>query len=1262
MRLLCLVSICSLAVFAPFFANAEDVRAGATISYTVPRDAYVTLNITRPDGWVVRELIVCEKQAAGRHEVFWDGRDNHGNLLPPGEYQWRLLHHTGITWDYVTSIGNSGTPPWHTPDRTGGWGGNHGNPLAVATDDTGVYLGWTSTEGPFCVLKRSRDGGTGIWGIHLGPFEGVTHLASNGRFLYGANPKKLRKIDPENGRVLATVDLVMNKPQDEAEPLVIPPGSVTGSFTPEHGERWMGGCLWGMAATDRRVYLSNPWRNIVQVFDAEDLEMLPGEAIEIHRPRGLAVGPDGKLLAISDGKVLVVDPKTAEKQTLISGLEAPQAIARGADGTIYVSEVGSLHQVKKFSAAGKLQATFGRKGGGTDFTDGGEFQPQDFRAPAALAVNTEGDFWVVEDMIPKRIARFSAEGKLEYQGFGSVNYAATVAPNPNDPSEVFSTMWGLFSARVDYENKTWKMGRVLPVRWGEGGIDEPGVGSNPSALFSRDGKTYIWTGSGLVIVEKDHLRPIMYFNPRLPDNGPLGDLAKERNAKPRGWNTDVTIWTDNNGDAAVQADEVQFVPLPRAKHGPQYFGEGGMVDGFTLVTWGYKWKPAEFTQTGVPIYRPEDIVCSDAFDPADFTWASSSPAIDADGNFYGLKNGNDPTLPPGNGFWSGRTSESFVVSYDNDWHTRWIIGRHAATTARPGETYYLWKTDGVLDGCLFVSDVEGIVHIIHQDGFYVQSILKDNRTRPEPGPDIIDVENFSGQVFEHPRTHRKYLYISNSEASSVFELKGLDSVTVGPPHSFTLKEPVASPLARSAAERGEYIIKRLPPSACKAGRDAILPNRGIDWREDVPALLIRRDGKLSAEVRLVWDETTLYVFANVLSDHPFSNTGRGEKSMFDVFRLGDTVELLFGFGPDAPADRTEAVAGDERLIFLGKNGWDSGGVLMRTGAEGNPHTFTGPTGETTIPDVSWIYFWDPPRSRVINRLDGQGYMLLMAIPLERILPQGLQPASLPGSSIRFDAGITWAGGETTKAFWWGRNEKMLATGDDAAEAALHPDGWGQAIFEGQPDRKEETAAIAARRPANFGAPVNIPGPAGSNVAAVQLAWDNASLYARVTVKDDSPMLNNAATPEMMIKNGDVVALCFGGKVVQKIGIAQLGEETSVVAYRPKSEQKKPYTFESPVSRFTMDYVAPLPEVKAALEKTPDGYRADIAVPWSVLGVAPKPGIEIPFDVQVIFSDPAGSVNAFNTWWHSRGAEASCTVDLPTEARLYPDMWGTLMLK
>ncbi|HUT58087.1 MAG TPA: hypothetical protein VM238_14305 [Phycisphaerae bacterium] len=60
-----------------------------------------------------------------------------------------MLTHQGITWHYLTSVGNSGTPPWRTPDGTGGWGGNHGQNTAVATDekrDDGRYEARRQTE------------------------------------------------------------------------------------------------------------------------------------------------------------------------------------------------------------------------------------------------------------------------------------------------------------------------------------------------------------------------------------------------------------------------------------------------------------------------------------------------------------------------------------------------------------------------------------------------------------------------------------------------------------------------------------------------------------------------------------------------------------------------------------------------------------------------------------------------------------------------------------------------------------------------------------------------------------------------------------------------------------------------------------------------------------------------------------------------------------------------------------------------------------
>ncbi len=190
---------------------------------------------------------------------------------------------------------------------------------------------------------------------------------------------------------------------------------------------------------------------------------------------------------------------------------------------------------------------------------------------------------------------------------------------------------------------------------------------------------------------------------------------------------------------------------------------------------------------------------------------------------------------------------------------------------------------------------------------------------------------------------------------------------------------------------------------------------------------------------------------------------------------------------------------------------------------------------------------------------------------------------------------------------------------------------------------------------------------GGESARWTACYDMTNLYLLVRVHDDSPLKNSASPfdPAMMLKGGDAVSFFFGpfdghGQQ-QRIMAANLGGKPIVVEYRPTSANKKPYTFASPVSTYVMDYVAALPQARAAFTQTDDGYTAGVAIPWRVLGYQPVDGLEFPFDAQVIFSDPAGTKNIATAWWHSRGNGPACTVDLPTEAHLYPDFWGTARL-
>ena len=96
---------------------AESAAPGVAVEYTLPQPCQVTLNIKRPDGWVVRELVVDQPRAAGAQRELWDGRDNHGRHCPPGDYRACLLTHDRIGQEYITSIGNSGSA---SPTVTGG--------------------------------------------------------------------------------------------------------------------------------------------------------------------------------------------------------------------------------------------------------------------------------------------------------------------------------------------------------------------------------------------------------------------------------------------------------------------------------------------------------------------------------------------------------------------------------------------------------------------------------------------------------------------------------------------------------------------------------------------------------------------------------------------------------------------------------------------------------------------------------------------------------------------------------------------------------------------------------------------------------------------------------------------------------------------------------------------------------------------------------------------------------------------------------------
>ena len=55
-------------------------------------------------------------------------------------------------------------------------------------------------------------------------------------------------------------------------------------------------------------------------------------------------------------------------------------------------------------------------------------------------------------------------------------------------------------------------------------------------------------------------------------------------------------------------------------------------------------------------------------------------------------------------------------------------------------------------------------------------------------------------------------------------------------------------------------------------------------------------------------------------------------------------------------------------------------------------------------------------------------------------------------------------------------------------------------------------------------------------------------------------------------------------------------------------------------------------------------------------VLPRAGLRLGAAFAVTWGDPGGKVNVMKIHWHREAG--GVTYDLPTEARFYPDTWGT----
>ncbi len=406
--------------------RSRELTGFKSISLAMPEDGYASVVLRSADGAVVRQLLNCELVTKGKHEVKWNGLTTPnwrvpGEPVPPGDYTWSAIYHTGIGLRLKGWADNAGQTPWDFPANTGNWGGDHGTPTAVVADKDQVYLGWTGAEAGKALVACDLDGRS-LWHHTRGGIGGASALAVDGNTVYVLDritQATLYRLDRTSGQYTSwqgrdTADLPLKDLFDDLQ------YSRDDRFT-----------LTGGGA--EKLYLSRQsWKTRSW---SSTLPRGPlSNAIAVSKPDAVTPSPGGQLYVVSEGtKVLAFGADLAAPKTVLNGLTAATAIAVDAAGQMFVGCGDPDNQIKVFAPSGQLVKTIGRAGGRALV---GPWTSDGVRFVDGVALDSTGKLWVMEnDWTPKRVSVWYVEtGKLAHEMFGATDYAAHGgAICPDDP-------------------------------------------------------------------------------------------------------------------------------------------------------------------------------------------------------------------------------------------------------------------------------------------------------------------------------------------------------------------------------------------------------------------------------------------------------------------------------------------------------------------------------------------------------------------------------------------------------------------------------------------------------------------------------------------------------------------------------------------------------------------------------------------------------------------------------------------------------------
>jgi hypothetical protein len=1036
-----------------------------------------------------------------------------GRLVTPATYTIRGLYHQQIDLKYEFAVYNPGQPPWATPETSSEWLTNHTPPGTICFIPAGTVPvhGKRDASSPAQVLVGSyvAEGGSGLAWLDLdahklhgqawigGAWTGAEQIARDlgshpqpGVYAYTASSLKgelrLHKLRNDRGEE-------QKGPRDtrlgygEDAPVL----SATWKFPKPDLE-----ALAGMAVYNGLLIASLPKMGSLLLIDAIGSRIVG--TLAVARPGGLFADGQGNLFVISDKKILkftipgkVATPQDLGKPKVVVGnnLDDPQQMAIDASNNLYVSDWGQSNQVKVFSTSGKLLQQIGTPG----VVSPGFYDPLLMHHPKGLAIDSRNQLWVAEeDFQPKRISVWSLDGRLIRAFYGGPGYGGGGNLDPKDKTlfylngMTFRLNWDTGESTLIAIHHRWtetepQLVPTTPLDYKNPPFQEPGsrykgagASENPDLPIYFSGQKYFTnaynsdatTGTpvaGLWIDRNGVALPVAAVGnaanwpilTSLPFRSRLPAAVNKIDLKAADLSNYLFVWSDLNGDGAVEPSEVMIVP--------------GNVRTVTVSTGlefvtntAVSYKPVSFTAKAVPVYDPSKGIqlCSQTQRPSSsgggqvlaakdgWTILTTAPKPFASQSVAGAQNGmarwSYPSLWPG-------LHASHIAPIPE------FPGELIGTTRLLGPSFQMSKANDI--ELWAINGNKGTIYLFTTDGLFVATLFKDSRLPNSSwsqhptatrGLTVSDLttgeENFWPSI---TRTEDGHIYVVTN-FPAIIRVDGLDTIRRLAPRTVRVDAQILEQariyfanfeLSRHrAAQVSQTLI--VPVSAGLLPMDANLPKWDpkqfvtIDEQTKQVGDWGRSKTQTSAALRIGGDR--LYVAFKTGDPRALDNSAT---SLQNLFKTGGGLDLMLATNPGSDPQRKSPGSGDIRLLVSSVRGKPVAVLYRQVAAEGpkNSVLFESPLRTLRFDDVE-----DVTRSLqlVAGRSGGSSNSAAagnfeFSIPLETL---GLKPA--PGMNLRGDVGLLRGDGlRTTQRVYWSNKASGLVS-DVPSEAELTPQLWG----------------------------------------------------------------------------------------------------------------------------------------------------------------------------------------------------------------------------